>query len=250
MPNGVLPGLRRVFGSHGAAREPRSVEAQLPHKRAFLREIDIFRDLAPEDLKWLEATTQMTTARKGRVLYHQDDTAEGLFLLKKGRVRLSRFSPSGKKLELAILEPGTFFGEMPLLGERMRNASAEALEDCTLCVMSPADIERLVLSRPQVALRMLEILGRRLAESEARLEDLAYRSVPARLASVLLRLGRERDGVIEGVTHQELGDMVGAYRETVTKTLDEFQAAGYVELGRRRISILDRAALAARLEEA
>lgn len=247
MSRGVLSGLHRVFGS--STREPRGAETQRAYKREFLRAIDIFRDLAPEELSWVEGSTRMTTAPSGQVIYHQEDSAEGLFLLKKGRVRLSRLSPSGKKLELAVLEPGTFFGEMPMLGERMRNASAEALEDCTLCVMSQADIERLALRTPQVALRMLEILGRRLANSEARLEDLAYRSVPARLASVLLRLSSEHDNVVEGITHQELGDMVGAYRETITKTLDEFQTAGYVELGRRRIRVLDRSALAAVLAE-
>ena len=73
--------------------------------------------------------------------------------------------------------------------------------------MSQAGLERLALNKPQVALRMLKIVGRRLAEAEAWLEDLAYRSVPARRASVLLRLGR--DDVVEGITHEELGDMVG-----------------------------------------
>lgn len=243
----VLPGLRRMLGV--ADRQRRGLTAEVPYKREFLREIDIFRDLAGDDLLWLEQTTRMTTVRKGQVIYHQEDTAEGLFLLKQGRVRLSRVSAGGKKLELALLEPGTFFGEMPLLGERMRQASAEAVEDSLLCVMSQADIERLVLRTPRVALRMLEVVGRRLAQSEARLEDLAYRSVPARLASVLLRLGRDHGDLIEGLTHQDLGDMVGAYRETVTKTLDEFQAAGCVELARRRIRIRDRRALTAFLEQ-
>jgi CRP/FNR family transcriptional regulator len=189
----------------------------------------------------------MTTVRKGCIIYHQEDTAEGLFLLKQGRVRLSRISLTGKRLELAVLEPGTFFGEMPLLGEQMRSTEAEAIEDCTLCVMSQADIEQLVLRKPQVALRMLAVLGRRLADCEAHLEALAYRSVPARLAAALLRLGRS--GTIEGITHQDLGDIVGAYRETITKVLDEWQAAGYVELGRRRIRILNRDGLSALLEE-
>lgn len=165
------------------------------------------------------------------------------------RTPVHTIGSGGKKLDPAVLEPGTFFGEMPLLGERMRNASAKALEDCTLCVMSQTDVERLVLTKPRVALRMLQILGRRLAAAEARLEDLAYRSVRARLASLLLRLERERGGVLEGVTHQDLGDMVGAYRETVTKILDEFQEEGLVELARRRIHVLKRDRLAGLLDE-
>ncbi len=215
-------------------------------KRQFLREIDIFTDLTPADLDELERRTRMTTVRRGQAVYRQEDTAEGLFLLKRGRVRLSRLSPGGKKLELALLEPGTFFGEMPMLGVSMQHAFAEAVEDSTLCVMSQADVERLVLGKPQVALRMLEILGRRLAAAEARLEDLAYRSVTGRVASALLRLAPE--GVVEGVTHQDLADMVGAYRETVTKVLDELEAAGRVELARRRIRIRDRAALESLLD--
>ncbi|HEY3078723.1 MAG TPA: Crp/Fnr family transcriptional regulator [Chloroflexota bacterium] len=247
MSEGMFPRLRRVFGA------PRT-NGRLPlnpalYKREYLREVDIFKDLTQADMAELDAATRMTTVARGRTIYRQEDTAEGLFILKRGRVRLYRVAPGGKKLDLAVLEPGTFFGEMPLLGERMRNASAEAVEDCTLCVMSQTDVERLMLSKPRVALRMLAIMGRRLAAAEARLEDLAYRSVRARLASLLLRLERERGGVLEGVTHQELGDMVGAYRETVTKILDEFQQEGLVELGRRRIRVLRRDGLAVRLEE-
>jgi len=188
----------------------------------------------------LDAATRMTTACKGKVIYYQEDTAEGLFLLKAGRVRLFRIGPGGKKLDLAVIEPGTFFGEMPLLGERMRNASAEAIEGCTLCVISQRDVERLILAKPRVGLRMLETVGRRLAHAEARLEDLAYRAVRARLASVLLRLNREAGAEIEGLTHQDLGDMVGAYRETITKVLDELERNGVVELARRRIAVRDR----------
>src|SRR5262249_5145069 len=162
----------RALGSGRSVAHDVQTQAQLLYKREYLRQIDIFRDLAPEDMHELDEMTRMTTVTKGRIIYRQEDSAEGLFLLKRGRVRLSRLSPSSKKLELAILEPGTFFGEMPLLGERMRNASAETVDDCTLCVMSQVDIERLVLSKPKVALRMLEVLGRRLAQSEARLEDI------------------------------------------------------------------------------
>lgn len=228
---------------------PSRLDAAVGYKRDFLRQIDIFRDLTQADMGELDAATRMTTARKGKVIYHQEDTAEGLFLLKAGRVRLFRIAPSGKKLDLAVIEPGTFFGEMPLLGERMRNASAEAIEDCTLCVMSQRDVERLILAKPRVGLRMLETVGRRLAQAEARLEDLAYRSVRARLASVLLRLDREGGAEIEGLTHQDLGDMVGAYRETITKILDELERNGVVELARRRIAVRDRARLATLLHE-
>ncbi len=211
--------------------------------------IDIFRGLGSQDFGVIGHEIEKRTCCKGQILYSQEDPVEALFLLKRGRVRLYRLTPSGKRLELAVIEPGTFFGEMPLLGESMRNTYAEALEDALICVLSRTDIERLVCAHPQVALRIIEVLGQRLALCEARLEEVAYRSVPARIAAVLVRLSQEQlDEVVE-ITHQELGDMIGALRETVTKTLDEFQQTGLVELSRGRIVLRNVVGLQARMEE-
>src|SRR5215831_8039524 len=116
MTQGVLPRLRRVFAGAPAVGLGHGLADPVLYKREYLRQIDIFRDLTQADVADLEAATRMTTVPKGRTIYRQEDTAEGLFLLKRGRVRLSRIAPGGKKLDLAVLEPGTFFGEMPLLG--------------------------------------------------------------------------------------------------------------------------------------
>ncbi len=211
--------------------------------------IDIFNGLLPQDFGVIGHEIEKRRYCKGQIIYSQEDPVEALFLLKSGRVRLYRLTPSGKRLDLAVIEPGTFFGEMPLLGESMRNTYAEALEDSLICVLSRADIERLVYAHPQVAIKIIEVLSRRLVLCEARLEEVAYRSVPARIAALLVRLSQEQlDEVVE-ITHQELGDMIGAIRETVTKTLDEFQQAGLVELSRGRIILRDVVGLQARMEE-
>jgi len=220
-----------------------------PPKECMLA-MDIFCDLEPAALVAFERQTEMRTCRKGQLLYSQEDRAEVLFLLKRGRVQLYRLTPSGKRLELAVIEPGAFFGEMPLVGETLRHTFAEAVEDSLICVMSRSDIERLMRERSKVALRMIEVLSRRrLALCEARLEEMAYRSVPARIAAVLLRLTQERSGEAVPITHQELGDMIGALRESVTKVLDEFQRAELVELSRGRIILRDVAGLQSHLEE-
>lgn len=211
--------------------------------------MDIFCDLEPAAMVAFERQTEMRTCRKGQILYSQEDRAEVLFLLKRGRVQLYRLTPAGKRLELAVIEPGAFFGEMPLVGESLRHTFAEAAADSLICVMSRSDIERLMRERSAVALRMIEVLSRRLALCEARLEEMAYRSVPARIAAVLLRLGQGRSGEVVQITHQELGDMIGALRESVTKVLDEFQRAKLVDLSRGRIIVRDVAELQARLEE-
>src|SRR5262249_50217718 len=147
MPQGIL-GLQALRSL--ARRKPEASMDTSPaaFKQEFLRKIDIFRDLNHEEIEQIDRQTRMTTVRNGHVIYHQEDRAEGLFLLKRGRVRLSRLSPSGKKLELAVLEPGTFFGELSMLGVSMRNASAGGGRDSLLSVLSEAARQRLVLLQP------------------------------------------------------------------------------------------------------
>lgn len=203
---------------------------------------DLFQDLSDKEREELDRISTVTTVRKGKVFYRPDEAGEVLFLLKEGQVQLYRISPEGKKLVITTLGRGSLFGEMALLGQQMHNTFAEALTDCTICLLSRADLERLILQRPQVALRILEVTGRRLREAEARLGDLAFKGIPARLASLLLRLAGDGNQV-RGMTHQDLAEMVGTYRETATQVLNELRSRGLIEIGRKRITILDREGL-------
>jgi CRP/FNR family transcriptional regulator, cyclic AMP receptor protein len=217
----------------------------MDEKLGYLSDVDLFRDLSERDMVELDRMTTITSVSRGRVFYQPEDVGEVLFLIKEGRVQLYRISPEGKKLVIATLGPGTLFGEMALLGQQMHNAFAEALDDCLILVMSRADLERLILNKPVVGLRMLEITGRRLNDAEARLEDMAFKGIPARLASLLLRLAAERNSNdIVGLTHQDLAETIGTYRETATQVLNDMKAQGLIEIGRKRIEILDAERLA------
>lgn len=212
----------------------------MPDKLGYLSDVELFQDLSPKELAELDRVTTMTNVPKGKVFYQPEDTGEVLFILKKGQVQLYRISPEGKKLIISTLGPGTLFGEMALLGQQMHNTFAEAVEDCQICVMSRTELERLILSKPQVALRVLEATGKRLRDAETRLQDLAFKGIPARLASLLLRLSEERGTTtITGLTHQDLAETVGTYRETATQVLNDLKARGLIEIGRKRITILD-----------
>jgi len=210
-----------------------------------LSEIEIFQDLSDQEMEEMDRSTTMSTCEPGRVFYGPDEAGEVLFLLKKGRVQLYRLSTEGKKLVVAVLEKGAIFGEMSLVGQGMHNTFAEAVDECTLCVMSRMDVERIVEEKPQVALRFLESMAIRLRETEAKLEDLAFKSIPVRLAALLQDLAGESNSgdTIEGYTHQDLAEMLGTYRETATQTLNEFKSHGWVEIGRKRIRIVDPSAL-------
>ena len=214
-------------------------------KLTYLSNIEIFQDLSTSELAEMDRQLTMSSCEPGKMFYMPEDSGEVLFLLKKGRVQLYRISPNGKKLVVSTLGPGTMFGEMSLVGQGMHNTFAESVDECLLCVMSRADVERLMREKPQVAFRFVEALGDRVTSLESRLEEIAFKSIPARLASLLLRLADEQgDGSeVKGYTHQDLGEMLGTYRETITQTLNDFKAQGLVDISRKRVILLDRESL-------
>ena len=227
--------LSRESPSRPAASAGRS---QLTAKLGYLSDTDIFRDLSTQELEEIDRQTAMSSCRRGKVFYTPGETGEVMFILKRGRVNLYRINPDGKKLVIATIGPGMVFGEMSLTGQGMHETFAEAADDCTLCVMSRTDVEHLLLSKPRVGLRFLELMASRLREIEVRMETVAFKSVPARLAASLLELGESGDGKIVGVSHQDMADMVGTYRETVTRILNEFRSEGCIDLGRLNVKIL------------
>lgn len=166
---------------------------------------------------------------------------EWLYVVSRGCVRLSRVSVGGRSLELAVLAAPAFF-----LADRRRRGVVEALEDSELRCLTREQVLQVARRRPDFGFRLLETFGQRLTESEDRLEYLAYHGVPARLALALLRR-RGPDGAVDGMTHQQLGDIVGASRETVTKVLSQLQAEGTVRVLPRHIEVLDPDDLARRL---
>jgi CRP-like cAMP-binding protein len=224
--------------------DDRAAVAQPAEKLRYLSELTVFQDLSPREMQELNRIITMSTVPRGRVFYRPEEPGEVLFILKEGRVQLYRISPEGKKLVITTLGPHTLFGEMALLGTKMHNTFAEAIDDCLICVMSRTDLERLILNKPQVALRILEVTGKRLREAEERLENMAFKGIPARLASLLLRLAEEQgNDEISGLTHQDLAESVGTYRETATQVLNDLKAQGLIEIGRKRIKIIDPARL-------
>ena len=219
------------------------VAAKLGH----LLETEVFAPLSPAEQAWLAESTTMVTCERGRIFYAPDEPGEVVFILKRGRVDLYRIAADGRKLVVATLGPHTIFGEMGLLGQGMYGCYAEAAEDSLLYVSSRADLQSLVRRNPEVGLRLLAQLGKRLQRREEELEALAFRGLPARLAGLLLR---EADayGTVAGYTHQELAERLGTYRETVSQLLGRFRAEGLVAVEPKRIRLLDPDGLAAYAE--
>ena len=220
--------------------EPCPLEA---NKLELLSAMDIFRDLSEHEIDALMGSAPMRTAGKGTVFYGADDGPEVLFLLKSGKVELYRQSPDGKKLTLAIVEQGAFFGEMSLVGQRLVGTYAMAVEDSIICALSRHDVESLIREHPTAAFRVIEVLAGRLQQATDSLQEMVFNDLTGRVAGLLLRLSDEDTNVVEGYSHQDLASMVGCLRESFTTALDGFKRSGAVETGRKRIQITDRAQL-------
>src|SRR5260370_1525783 len=162
----------------------------------------------------------MITCERGRVVYRAGESNSALFLLKTGRVQIVRESADGKRLISAVLGPHTFFGEMALVGQRFpQDSTAEAIEEALICVLSRKDLERLILQHPKVGLRFLEQLSARLLETEAAVEDFAFKVVPARLAGALLRLLQTEQDHTDHPYHKSPTDISATTRQTSTMSL-------------------------------
>ena len=212
-------------------------------KRRYLRQVEVFQDLTEAQIYDVERSTRMSTVGPGRILHQPDEKSETLFLLKTGHVQIYRISPDGKRFIISNIEPGMFFGETALLGQAIHDSFAETTKESTLCVISRRDLQYLIGRFPTVGVRIMQALADRLSEAETQLEDLALKSLTARLATLILRLSSGANGRVTGLTHNDLAERVGTSRETATQALNELKNAGLIAIGRKRIDILNRKAL-------
>jgi len=202
---------------------------------------------SPED-PWasLKRSARRRAFRRKEVLARLGDPASELYLLEQGHVRLYSRSPQGRNLTLSVVEPGDIFGEMALFPNQSWVSDAQALSDGALYAIPRHEVERLFEQDPTLVLRVMENLGQRLQAVERRLGDLVFKSVPERLAALLLDLvdPRSRQGagptpVPNRYTHLQLAEMINTHRETVTKVFNRFRDDRLLDFDRRGIVLLD-----------
>lgn len=204
-----------------------------------IAEVDLFRDLSRREMAALNARAPRRSLASGQVVYSPAEPVQVLFIVKRGRVRLYRLTPDGRAVTNAVLEPGTVFGELSLLGLRMRSNWAEALEATELCLMSENDVRGMLFTDPRIALRIAESLSTRIDELEQRLTDLSCKTIEERLCATLCSLARRQPDQPVKLTHQQLASLVGASRERTTTALGHLVRHDLVSVRRGKITIRD-----------
>jgi CRP-like cAMP-binding protein len=176
---------------------------------------------------------------KGDVVATAEDLTQKMFVLMSGKVNMVCTNNEGRRLVIATLEAGAIFGEGALDSPGDPNVFVEAADKVSLWVIPATEARNMTMQYPILGWGMLQTYGERLLQVENSLEDVAYKKLPERLAMLLLELGDYENGLIKGVSHQSLADHLGTYRETVSAILRDFKRQGLVELGYRRINIVD-----------
>jgi CRP-like cAMP-binding protein len=172
-----------------------------------------------------------------------DELNRTMYVIMEGTVNLICSSDRRRRLIVASLGPGSIFGQGPFEEPATSNVVAEAACDVTIWSVPSKETRSLMVQYPILTWALLQTYGQRLAQVEDNLEDIAYRKLPERLASLIWDLADESN-VVEGLSHQALADYLGTYRETVSAVLRDFKQAGILSLGYRRIQIRDREMLA------
>jgi len=213
-------------------------------RRDLLRRIRLFADLTDRESDSILDLMREKTVSKGTTIFYQNDHGGGLYLLLAGSVKITRTARDGRDVTVAVLHEGNFFGEMSLLDGQPRSASATAIQATRLLVLDREHFQRHVLAQPQIVAKLLRELSKRLRAADQAIEHLALGTVHDRVFHLLGHLGRRLPvkggkGLIERApTHQELAEMVGSSRETVTRTLALMEGDGLIKIERRKIALL------------
>lgn len=222
----------------------------MKNKFWYIKRVDIFSAMSDADLEQLSQVSSMCGFKRGEIIYFPEEPSEHVYLLKEGKVKISRVSEDGREIILEIIGQGEIFGELSLFGEEARSAMAEAIADSTICNVRREEFERFLRLHSELAFRIMKLVGFRRTEIESRMEELAFLPVPARIAGLLARFAKKY-GVVEGgevkigigLTHREIAYLVGASRETVTDILNRMKGEGIIRTSFRTITILDMDAL-------
>jgi CRP/FNR family transcriptional regulator, cyclic AMP receptor protein len=207
----------------------------------------LFRGLVADQRDALVSRARMRQFGADEPIFLMGSPGTSMMAVLSGNVRISIPSHEGREIVLAMLQPGEVFGEIAVLDGKERTADAHATTACTLAVLDRRDVLEFLERNPNVWPRVVEVLCDRLRATNRQMAEVAMQQLPVRLAKALLRmtyvetLSRPTDRI--QVSQRELGNIVGAARESVNKCLNEWQRSGWVRIERTSIAISDRAIL-------
>jgi CRP-like cAMP-binding protein len=209
-----------------------------------LRAIPLFRRVSEGDLE--ELATHLIERRfpKNATVVEEGLPGDYMYVIREGRVKVTKASEDGREKIMNFLEAGAFFGDMALLGNETRSASVKTLEESVLLALSRRDFIDLLRQSPDLALSVIEELANRLRETNEQARSLSFQGVEERTRNLFQRIARAEEScggrlMTPALTHQQIADMVGTSRETVTRAIKQLKESGWLAQEGKRYVIPD-----------
>ena len=213
----------------------------------YLEHINLLKDFKEEELKMFADLTTLRTTGKNEYIYFPNDPSKIVFFLKRGRVKIGKFTDDGKEIIKAILHPGEIFGEMSVAGQEKRTDFAQALDDdVMICATNVDDIKRIMNQNPKLSMAITRSIGERLMNVERKMESLIFKDARTRIIDLLKQMAKKHgkkigDEVLlkHDLTHQDIANLTATSRQTVTITLNELKDQNLIYMERKKILFRD-----------
>ena len=216
----------------------------------YLENFNIFEGLPMEKMQELGRITTMTKTTKNEPIYFAQEASDAIFFLKKGRVKLTRNSPDGKEMIIALVNPGEVFGELSILDISERSDYATSLEESLICAISKDDFKKFLEQNPELNLKVTKLIGFKLRRFSERIEELVFKDAQQRVVSFVMNLAKDYGKKIGDeyfvkpfLTHQDIAKLTACSRQTVNSILTELRENKIINFDRRKLIINDMNAL-------
>jgi CRP/FNR family transcriptional regulator, cyclic AMP receptor protein len=217
---------------------------------ALLHRVPVFSALGDEDLSRLAEVAVPRRFEAGEVVFREGDESNTCYIVRSGRARAIREHSDGRSITLATFGPGEIFGELAMFDDERRSATVEAIESTEAIAILGGDMRRLLRRHPDISVKLLSALGRRLRETNERLARQSFQTVQSRVAAVLLQFvtvaqaeGRGDGDVLINSTQADLAQLAGSSRESASRFLAVLERAGVITQGRGKLTVHDPEAL-------
>jgi CRP/FNR family cyclic AMP-dependent transcriptional regulator len=211
-----------------------------------IKKSPIFNNLPEEALQSIAYEAEISLFKKREIIYLPASENNTIYLLASGKAKISRLSEDGREIIIEIINSGEIFGEAAIFSNTSRENMATALEKSLVLRFEAKTFKRFLDKFPQLLAHLLNFIAEKKRNLENKIEDLAFRNVPSRLARVLLQMadidGQKLNGQIRiqtRLSQQEIGNLIGSTRETTSHFLNRLKKIGFIDFGKREINILD-----------
>ncbi|MGB5288206.1 MAG: Crp/Fnr family transcriptional regulator [Ignavibacteriaceae bacterium] len=222
----------------------------------YLENFNLFSNLKQDGMIELDKIALEKEVDKNQPIYFPNEPSNSIFMLKSGRVKISRYSEDGKEMIMAFINPGEVFGEMAHLGESERTDIAISVEPSYICAINKKDFAQFIENNPTLNLKLTRIIGLKLKSYSERIEDLVFKDAKQRVVSFLLKLASEHGNKIGAqifvkrfLKHQDIADLTACARQTVNDVLTDLREKSVIDFDRKKLIINHLAQLKALLKK-